>query len=118
MLDALGACPSLVKIAEKHNAIVCHEFIEVFLRCETQTSDGSGLLAFLTLLGKFHNLQSMSSFEKAKSVAQHCLGHFLGKNREAAVGFFTAAYKELRQHKVGVKNWRLRQQTGCLGHQR
>ena len=35
-----------------------------------------------------------------KNIAEHCLGHYNTNNRVAAVGFFLAAHKVLRQHKV------------------
>ena len=35
-----------------------------------------------------------------KNVAEHSLGHYNTNNRVAAVGFFLAAHKVLRQHKV------------------
>jgi hypothetical protein len=98
--------------AEKHNVLMCHEFLEVFMRCETQSSDGQGLLAFMSFFAKFKNLQSMPSFEKVKSAAQMCLGHFMAKNRSAAMDFFLAAYKDLRPHKdiltelVDGKKWK------------
>ena len=100
LLNVLVLCPNLRKLAEKNNAEICHQFLEVFQKCETKTKKGDGLLAFLKMFAKFSNLRSMSAFEKVKFLAQDGLGHQQDKIRETAVSFFTAAYKELRPHKV------------------
>ena len=100
LLNVLIVCPNLCKMAEKNNSEMCHQFLEVFQKCETKSKKGDGLLAFLKMFSKFSNLKSMSSFEKVKHLAQNGLGHLQDKIRETAVGFFTAAYKELRAHKV------------------
>ena len=76
-----------------------------FSKCETKSKKGDGLLAFLKMFSKFSNLKSMSAFEKVKYLAQNGLGHLQDKIRETAVGFFTAAYKELRAHKVKYFNF-------------
>ena len=88
------------QLTEKHNALICHEFLEVFHRCETKTTKGEGLLAYLKVFAKFTNLQSMSKFEAVKNQAQNGLGSFQGKVREVALGFFCSCYKDLRPHKV------------------
>ena len=85
-------------MAERKNAIICHEFLNVFMKCESR--DGHGLLAYLELFGKFSNLRSMANFEKVRAVTDLTLGHYQSKTREAAVSFFTSAFKELRSHKV------------------
>ena len=111
LLDALARCPGLLKIAEKKNSLICHEFLDVFMK---QKSSKSGLYSYLKVFGKFTNLQSMGSsrFEQVKLVAQKALGHYLAKTREAALGFFLAAYKDLRGHKelliklLDSKNWK------------
>ena len=100
LLNVLIVCPNLCKMAEKNNSEMCHQFLEVFQKCETKSKKGDGLLAFLKMFSKFSNLKSMSAFEKVKYLAQNGLGHLQDKIRETAVGFFTAAYKELRAHKV------------------
>ena len=102
LLNVLIVCPNLCKMAEKNNSEMCHQFLEVFQKCETKSKKGDGLLAFLKMFAKFSNLKSMSAFEKVKHLAQNGLGHLQDKIRETAVGFFTAAYKELRAHKVKI----------------
>ena len=100
LLNVLSTCEPLTRVAEKNNVIVCRLFLDVFIKCETKSKDGKGLHAFLTLFGKFYDLKSISRFGEVKNVAEHCLGHYNTNNRVAAVGFFLAAHKVLRQHKV------------------
>ena len=100
LLNVVASCTSLTRLAEKNNAIICRLFLDVFIKCETKSRDGKGLHAFLNLFGKFYDLQSMSKFQQVKDIAEYCLGHYFENNRQAAVGFFLAAYKVLRQHKV------------------
>lgn len=103
LLNILTNCPRLTKLAEKNNALICHEFLKVFLLCESQSPKGDGLLAYLKVFGKFTNLQSMSAFNEVKAVVKNALGHFQDKVRTAAIDFFVASYKDLRQHKVSLR---------------
>ena len=100
LLNVLIICPNICKLAEKNNAEMCHQFLEVFQRCETKSIKGDRLLAFLKVFAKFTNLQSMSAFTNVKHHAQNGLGHLQEKIRETAVAFFVAAHKDLRPHKV------------------
>ena len=100
LLQVLIVCPNICKMAEKNNAEICHQFLEVFQTGESKSVKGDGLLAFLQVFAKFKNLQSMSDFLKIKHFAQNGLGHLQEKIRETAVAFFTSAHKELRPHKV------------------
>ena len=100
LLQVLIVCPNICKMAEKNNAEICHQFLEVFQKGESQSVKGDGLLAFLQVFAKFKNLQSMSAYSKIKHFAQNGLGHLQEKIRETAVAFFTSAHKELRPHKV------------------
>ena len=109
LLDALARCPGLLKSAEKNHLLICHEFLEVFMK---ESKSGPGLFSYLKVFGKFTNLQSMVHFEQVKLIAQKSLGHYIAKTREAALGFFCAAYKDLRCHRdvliklLDAKNWK------------
>ena len=110
LLDALARCPGLLKSAEKNHLLICHEFLEVFMK---ESKSGPGLFSYLKVFGKFTNLQSMGkNFEQVKLIAQKSLGHYIAKTREAALGFFLAAYKDLRCHRdvlmklLDAKNWK------------
>ena len=102
LLNVITMCAPLTRIAEKNNAEICRLFLDVFMKCETKAKDGDGLHAYLALFGKFFDLKSMSKYESVKNIAENCLGHFISRIREAAIKFFLAAHKVLRQHKVSV----------------
>lgn len=108
----LKSLDSFIHFAEKKNSVLAVDFLDVFLKGKQTITDPKGLAAFLGVYKQFINLRSVVRFEEVRALAERCLGDYLVKNREIAIDFFAAAFKELRSHKpllkdlVDAKKWK------------